>query len=301
MPQAHKLRLGDGSVIELQRADMRSWYERGLIGDDTPVQPPGSSSWTRLSQAVDVREWRGRRTASAPARRPSASTPAARPSTGRSSAARAHAGGARVSYPPEWPRRLAWGGVLLAVAALAVSFELWWPPLMRLAGRTPATPPPAGPTVDDVQRRHREAVQAAVAALPQLRSDTVELLMSSSAAGLLEPADVFRRSYEAAGRGLAALDRTEARELAALNGALSAALSARERVLLADYIERVRSRRPTSLAEDGEMSRLVRRAALTLPPARRARLQELLAEAIAAALDRPAQPPAAPAAGDVTR
>lgn len=159
-----------------------------------------------------------------------------------------------------------------------------------------------GITEDDVLRRHRQAVETATAELPHLRTDTVELLMSSSAAGVLDPPDVFRRSYEAAGRGLAALDKVKSRELAALNSALSGALSARERVQLADYIERVRARRPTTPAEDAEMSRLVRRAALALAPARRARLQALLAEAIGAALDRPVvQPPDAPAAGATTR
>src|SRR6185369_16941517 len=129
--------------------------------------------------------------------------------------------------------------------------------------------------------------------LPHLRPDTIELVMSSSAAGVLDAPEVFRRSYEAAGRGLAALNAAEARELGALNSALSGALSPRERSQLADYIERVRAKRPTSPAEDAEMSWLVRRATAALPPPRRARLQELFAKAVAWALTRPAaaQPP----------
>jgi hypothetical protein len=288
MPQAHKLRLGDGSVIELDRSDLRSWYERGLINDDTPVQPPGSSSWTRLAQVVDMHEWRGRRAGASTSR-------AAAPS-------RATAGTARYSSPSPWPRRLVLvGAVALVVAALVVSFELWWPAVVRLTGRGGPAAPSASHAEDEVQRRHRLAVQAAAAELPHLHPDTIELVMSSSAAGVLDPPEVFRRSYEAAGRGLAALDRAKSQELATLNSALSNALSARERVQLADYIERVRSRRPTSPLEDAEMGRLVRRGANSLSATRRARLQALLAEAIAAALGRPLVQVPGTAAGATTR
>src|SRR5262245_37053696 len=77
MPRPHKLRLADGSVIELEPADMRSWYEQGLINAETPVQVPGSNTWSQLSKVMDVG---GRRPArSAGAARPSA--PAARASS----------------------------------------------------------------------------------------------------------------------------------------------------------------------------------------------------------------------------
>jgi hypothetical protein len=283
---ALKLRLGDGSVIQLERSDLRSWYEKGLITEDTQVQRVGSTSWSRLGELEDVRQWHGPRT-KAPAR--SSAAPAA-PARGMA---------ARPSEGPAWPRRLALGtGALLAVAAVAFTSDLWLPAVQgwaaSLTGRATEAAPAAGPRVDEVQRRHREAVQAAVAELPHLRSDTIELVMSSSAAGVLDAPEVFRRSYEAAGRGLAALDAAEARDLGALNSALSGALSARERAQLADYIERVRGRRPTSPAEDAQMSRLVRRGAGALSPARRARLQELFAKAVSWALSRPAaSPPAA--------
>ena len=277
-----KLRLGDGSVIQLERSDLRSWYERGLISDDTPVQRPGSSGWSTLSAVEDVSQWRGR--AKAPARSAASSPAPARGGMG---------GGARTSYPSPWPRRLVMGTVLLlAVAAVGFTYDVWLPAVQRsvasLTGRGASPAATAGPALDPVQRRHREAMQTATAELPHLRADTIELIMSSSAAGVLDAPEVFRRSYEAAGRGLAALDAGEAKELGALNSALSGSLSARERAQLADYIERVRAKRPTSPAEDAEMSRLVRRGAAALSPARRARLQELLAKAVAWALSRPA-------------
>jgi hypothetical protein len=284
MAQALKLRLGDGSVIQLERSDLRSWYERGLISDDTPVQRPGSSTWSKLSAVEDVSQWRGR--AKAPARSQAGAAPV-RGTPG---------GGGRTSYPSPWPRRLVMGTVLLlAVAAVGFTYDMWLPAVKRgvaaLTGGGGSGAATAAPALDPVQRRQREAMQTATAELPHLRADTIELVMSSSAAGVLDAPEVFRRSYEAAGRGLAALSPAEAKELGALNSALSGALSPRERAQLADYIERVRAKRPTSPAEDAEMSRVVRRGAAALTPARRARLQELLAKAVAWALSRtPATP-----------
>jgi hypothetical protein len=297
MAQALKLRLGDGSVIQLDRSDLRSWYERGLIGDDTPVQRPGSSTWSKLSAVEDVNQWRGR--AKAPARN---APTGASPSRGG-----VVSGGARTSYPSPWPRRLLLGTVLLlAVAAVGSTYDVWLPAAQRgltaLTGRK-ESPAATGPALDPVRRRQREAMQTATAELPHLRAETIELVMSSSAAGVLDAPEVFRRSYEAAGRGLAALSPGESKELGALNSALSGALSGRERAQLADYIERVRAKRPTSPAEDADMSRLVRRGTAALSPARRARLQELFAKAVAFALARPApaQVPEPAASPDPTR
>jgi len=296
MAQPLKLRLADGSVIQLERGDLRSWYERGLIGDDTPVQRLGSSSWTRLADGEDVRQWRSSRSRSA-ARAPATS-----------SAPSPRGGSARTSFTSPWPKRVALAtAAVLAVAAVAFTADVWLPAVQRwgaaLTGRGGSGATAAGPAEDQLQRRHREAMQAAVGDLPHLRPDTIDLVMASSAAGVLDPPEVFRRSYEAAGRGLAALDATEARELGALNSALSGALSPRERTQLADYIERVRGKRPTSPAEDATMSRLMRRGTAALTAARRTRLQELFAKAVASALARPAaaQPPPGPAPADATR
>lgn len=70
------MRLGDGSVIDLGVAEIQSWYESGLVGDDTQVQKPGSRDWARLGQAVDTRGWRrpgAPRGVSVPARGPGTS------------------------------------------------------------------------------------------------------------------------------------------------------------------------------------------------------------------------------------
>jgi len=237
--------------------------------------------------------------AAAPAR-PAARTPAA--PVGRSTYASTPSRSmARREYTPPspWPRRLMLiGGVVLALSAVVLTSGFWWPPLQRLfhGKGEDADKAAAAKAEDEMQRRHREAVATAAQQLPHLRTDTIELVMASSAVGVLDPAEVFRRAYEAAGRGLPALDRSEAQELSGLNTTLSSSLSARERVRLNDYIERVRGRRPTSPPEDNDMARMVGRAATAMNPAKRARLQALFAKTVASALGAP--PPLAQLPGD---
>lgn len=58
MPRTLKVRIADGSVIDLDQAEMRSWYESGLLNKDSQVQKAGSREWQHLAQAMDVRQWR---------------------------------------------------------------------------------------------------------------------------------------------------------------------------------------------------------------------------------------------------
>jgi GYF domain 2 len=56
----YKVRLGDGSQIgPLDEKMLRSWYEQGLIANDSPVLKPGAGRWVPLAQVVDVRGWKG--------------------------------------------------------------------------------------------------------------------------------------------------------------------------------------------------------------------------------------------------
>ena len=58
MASGLKVRLDDGSEVgPLDMAMVRSWYEQGLINSESAVQRSGSKSWTKLSQAVDLRAW----------------------------------------------------------------------------------------------------------------------------------------------------------------------------------------------------------------------------------------------------
>lgn len=301
MARPHKLRLADGSVIELEPADMRSWFEKGLINADTPVQVPGSNTWSTLSQVTDLGGARRRTSAPAPAARAPAAPVNRGGGASSSSGFSARTSAPRREYTPPspWPRRLVIGaGLALALSAVAFTSG-WWLPAIQGAFRGKPDTSAQDATrraEDETQRRHRQAVQEAAQQLPHLRSDTIELVMANSAVGVLDPSEVFRRAYEAAGRGLPALDRTEAQELGALNSALSSSLSSRDRVRLADYIERVRGRRPTSPQEDADMAHMVGRAAAAMNPARRARLQALFAKVVASALGAP--PPAAQLPGD---
>jgi hypothetical protein len=94
LPTPFRVRLGDGSVIDLELPEIKSWYESGLVADDTQVQRPGARDWTRLAQATDVRGWRR------PAAPRGVSVPAgrtARPAGGRPPAAARPAASARPS------------------------------------------------------------------------------------------------------------------------------------------------------------------------------------------------------------
>jgi hypothetical protein len=56
----YKVRLEDGSEIgPLDLEAVRSWFEGGLIGPDTPAQRAGSTRWTKLALVVPLREWGG--------------------------------------------------------------------------------------------------------------------------------------------------------------------------------------------------------------------------------------------------
>jgi hypothetical protein len=133
MPQPLRVRLGDGSVIDLSREDLRSWYESGLIAGDTQVQKAGSRDWTTLGKAVDIGQWRK----PAPAR--GVSVPAVnRKSAGKPGSPRAAAPeadvartGPRAHVPPLPLLRYAtYGFAVLLVAGAVLWSSAWWHPLI---------------------------------------------------------------------------------------------------------------------------------------------------------------------------
>ena len=55
MAGGFKVKISDGSVVGPLDDDMvRSWYEQGLINQDTPVLPPSSKKWVRLRDVAKL-------------------------------------------------------------------------------------------------------------------------------------------------------------------------------------------------------------------------------------------------------
>jgi hypothetical protein len=131
------------------------------------------------------------------------------------------------------------------------------------------------------------AVRAATQEIPLLSPPAAELLMSKSAAHVLEPPEAFRRAYGLVGQGLHALSQSESKEMGELHTALYASLPPAQRDRLGDYIDRARNRYATTPEEDRQMSQLMKSAVLSLPADRRARLQALFEKAMTAGLERP--------------
>jgi hypothetical protein len=125
MPQAFRVRLGDGSVIDLDREALRSWYEKGLVGPDTQIQAPGSRAWVRLAQATDVRQWRSPR--------PVGRSVPARPAGRTSPPPAARRADTVVSIEIDWGRLARYAGLLVGagvIAAAAYGTSAYWRPLV---------------------------------------------------------------------------------------------------------------------------------------------------------------------------
>ena len=131
-------------------------------------------------------------------------------------------------------------------------------------------------------------VQEAIAGLPHLAPETIQLVMASGQAPVTDPAVVFRRAYIAVDRGTSALSDDEAKELRTLMNGVLASLRRVDRERVRAY-GRLSVQRDLLVEEDRKVLSLFARGVRALPPARRERLQELSGKAIAAGL--PARPP----------
>jgi hypothetical protein len=130
--------------------------------------------------------------------------------------------------------------------------------------------------------RLREAVDAAVLAVPHLSAPAAEQLMSQSAARLLEPDQAFRRSLQALAENIAALTPAEKAELRRLTTATYAGVPWKDRARLADYVERVRKGATTPPEEDRAMAALLKSAESRLSGEGRLKLQGFYEKAILA-------------------
>ena len=97
------------------------------------------------------------------------------------------------------------------------------------------------------------------------------------------PEEAFKRAYQMAATGVAALSPAEVKELRDITTATYAPLPPPQRHRLDLYMERIRGNQVTLPQEDREMSAIVRDALLKLPDPQRARLQALYEKALVAA------------------
>lgn len=113
----YKVRLSDGiEVGPLDRDTLRSWYEQGMVGEQSPVLPTGAKRWVLLAEAVDTRGWK-----------PSAKT------RGTGAAKQGQPAGEAPAGSGRWRAPLA-GLLLLAGAAGAGFFAFFpdrWTPALR--------------------------------------------------------------------------------------------------------------------------------------------------------------------------
>jgi hypothetical protein len=396
MAKGFRVRLDDGSEMDLDSDMVRSWYDQGLIHDRTPMRAPGSKNWKRMDEVVEMRGWKQSGRPDADEGDVEEAAGPAGPQKWRSYVASvllfAAAGGAAYLsfFPEQWTPALApapWREIALGMLVLALSLVRGWPigrmftrtvmllaafALFPLAGlliaqgvrglpllvllsawllasgffaflgaavatanavlflvtilvgaagvfyfgyvppgtgppvaaqaappaptmppqTVPVTaasaPPAASPSASAAPNAGLAvAVRAATQEVPLLSPQAAELLMSKSAAQVLEPPEVFRRSYGLVGRGLYALSRPESKEMGDLHTAIYASLPAAQRDRLGDYIDRARSRYATTPEEDRQMSQLMKSAVLALPADKRARLQALFEKAMTAGLEKP--------------
>lgn len=130
--------------------------------------------------------------------------------------------------------------------------------------------------------RLRQAVDAAVAAVPHLSAPAAEQLMAQSAARVIEPDQAFRRSLQALAENIGSLTPAEKNELSRLTTATYSGVPWKDRTRLAGYVERVRKGDTTTPAEDHEMAELLRSAELRLSAEGRLKLQGFYEKAILA-------------------
>jgi hypothetical protein len=396
MAKGFRVRLDDGSEMDLDGDMVRSWYDQGLIHDRTPMRAPGSKNWKRMDEVVEMSGWKqsGRARGDDEGEVDEVAGPTG-PQQWRSYVASvllfAAAGGAAYLsfFPDRWTpvlapapwREIALGALVLAltlvrgwsigriftrIVMLVAAFALFplaglliaqgvrglpllvllsaWilasgffaflgtvvatanavlylvtillgaagifyfgyvppgsaPPAVVQAAPLPTAPaqtspavppsaPPAAATSASASPNAGRAlaVRAATQEVPLLTPHAAELLMSRSAAQVLDPPEAFRRAYGLVGRGLHALSPPESKEMGRLHTAIYASLPAAQRDRLGDYIDRARNRYATTPEEDRQMSQLMKSAVLALPAERRARLQALFEKAMTAGLDKP--------------
>jgi hypothetical protein len=193
------------------------------------------------------------------------------------------------------------GGLIAALslaAALLLGFGAWsvWSRTAEhdagaATTATPPTLPPPPPTVPELPKE----VQEAMAQLPHLSPDTIQLVMAGDGTRITDPPELFRRAYLAAEEGTTALSEDEARELKGLMNGVLGNLRRVDRDRVRAY-GRLNRQRDLLVGEDRKVAALFARGVRALPAPKRERLQELSAKAIASSLPKPSSSPGTVAA-----
>ncbi len=139
MAKGFRVRLDDGSEMDLDSDMVRSWYDQGLIHGNTPMRAPGTKSWRRMDEIVEMRGWKessGRAGASGNDDDDEEATGPAGPQKWRSYVASAllfaaaGAAGYMAFFPEQWTPALApvpWREIALGALVLALSLVRGWP------------------------------------------------------------------------------------------------------------------------------------------------------------------------------
>jgi len=145
-------------------------------------------------------------------------------------------------------------------------------PMAAPAGSAPSSAPaePVG----------APSAAAVIQEVPLLSPRAADVVRSRA---VFAPEDAFRRSYELAGNGVAALDPRERGELGQLMAAAYAHIPGADRRRLETYMAGIRGGQISTTEQNREMSALMRGAVLKLPDSQRARLQAVYEKAILAA------------------
>ena len=189
---------------------------------------------------------------------------------------------ARTWAPRALPAMGAMAVLVIVVATRATWMGVLFAPRAVQRVAPPAPPAPATPEPSPLPRE----VQAAIAQLPHLSTDVVQLVIAHGGPALPDPPEVFRRAWVAANRGASALSETDAEELRSTKKAVLFSLRPAERDRVRAY-DRVSVSVDLLVLEDGKVMALFTRGVRALSPARRERLQALLGKAITSALAPP--------------
>jgi len=275
----YTIKTDDGSLLGPMKLEaVEGFFKQGLVKHDNLVQRPGSYNWVPLSEilAKDLKK-------GAPAKKQKKAptpTPAPQPARPRPPAARPESHDER----PQASSGSSGGALklfaLVAVAGVVAGAGFFAYQVMQRPEAPVATPTPDPDAAQRLLREQRQkAIDLASVETPQFSTATIEMLMSGSAAEVLEPREVFRRGQLAVSRGIGQLTPAESRELGGLMQAVYAPLSAKDRARLGTYLDRLKANAATSPEESQAVALVMKSGVVKLPKDRRARLQAIFEKA----------------------